>query len=125
MLKILLVEDDKTIVTNLTEYLNGAGYIVRSVSGQAAAMSALAAEKADLVLLDVSLAEGNGFSACRAIKAEFDIPVIFLTASGDEYSTVTGFDLGPTIIFRSRSVRESFFPASKTFSGLQAARERP
>ena len=94
MLKILLVEDDKTIVTNLTEYLNGAGYIVRSVSGQAAAMSALAAEKADLVLLDVSLAEGNGFSACRAIKAEFDIPVIFLTASGDEFSTVTGFDLG-------------------------------
>ena len=36
MLKILLVEDDKTIVANLTEYLNGAGYIVRSVSGQAA-----------------------------------------------------------------------------------------
>ena len=35
----------------------------------------------------------HGFSACRAIKAEFDIPVIFLTASGDEYSTVTGFDL--------------------------------
>ena len=40
MLKILLVEDDKTIVANLTEYLNGAGYIVRSVSGQAAAMAA-------------------------------------------------------------------------------------
>lgn len=94
MRKILLVEDDKTIVTNLTEYLNGAGYIVRSVSGQAAAMSALAVEKADLVLLDVSLAEGNGFSACSAIKSEFDLPVIFLTASGDEYSTVTGFDLG-------------------------------
>ena len=40
MLKIMLVEDDKTIVTNLTEYLNGAGYIVRSVSGQSAAMAA-------------------------------------------------------------------------------------
>ena len=94
MIKILLVEDDKTIVANLTEYLNGAGYIVRSVSGQSAAMAALAEERADLVLLDVSLAEGNGFSACRAIKSEFDLPVIFLTASGDEYSTVTGFDLG-------------------------------
>ena len=94
MLKILLVEDDKTIVANLTEYLNGAGYIVRSVSGQAAAMAVLAEEGADLVLLDVSLAEGNGFSACRAIKSEFDLPIIFLTASGDEYSTVTGFDLG-------------------------------
>ena len=94
MIKILLVEDDKTIVANLTEYLNGAGYIVRSVSGQSAAIAVLAEERADLVLLDVSLAEGNGFSACRAIKSEFDLPVIFLTASGDEYSTVTGFDLG-------------------------------
>lgn len=94
MLKILLVEDDKTIVANLTEYLNGAGYIVRSVSGQSAAIAVLAEERADLVLLDVSLAEGNGFSACRAIKSEFGLPVIFLTASGDEYSTVTGFDLG-------------------------------
>ena len=64
MLKILLVEDDKTLVTNLTEYLNGAGYIVRSVSGQAAAMAALAEEKAELVLRDVSVAVGNGFAAC-------------------------------------------------------------
>ena len=46
------------------------------------------------MLLDVSLTEGNGFAACKAIKAEFGIPVIFLTASGDEFSTVTGFDLG-------------------------------
>lgn len=47
-----------------------------------------------MVLLDVSLAEGNGFSACAEIKAKYDLPVIFLTASGDEYSVVTGLDLG-------------------------------
>lgn len=94
MTKILLVEDDKAIVTNLTEFLNNEGYLVRNVSGQTAAMNLLAEEKADLVLLDVSLAEGNGFATCKAIKAEYDIPVIFLTASGDEFSTVTGFDLG-------------------------------
>ena len=94
MTKILLVEDDKAIVTNLTEFLNTEGYTVRNVSGQSAAMKLLAQDKVDLVLLDVSLAEGNGFAACKAIKAEYDIPVIFLTASGDEYSTVTGFDLG-------------------------------
>ena len=94
MTKILLVEDDKAIVANLTEFLNNEGYIVRSVSGQTAAMNLLAEEKADIVLLDVSLAEGNGFATCKAIKAEYDIPVIFLTASGDEFSTVTGFDLG-------------------------------
>ena len=94
MTKILLVEDDKTIVASLTEFLNNEGYRVRSVSGQAAAMNLLEQESADLVLMDVALAEGNGFSACRAIKAEYSIPVIFLTASGDEFSTVTGFDLG-------------------------------
>ena len=93
-MKILLVEDDKAIVANLMEFLNNEGYLVKSVSGQAAAMKLLAEERSDLVLLDVSLAEGNGFATCKAIKAEFDIPVIFLTASGDEYSTVTGFDLG-------------------------------
>jgi two-component system response regulator RegX3 len=94
MTKILLVEDDKAIVANLTEYLNSEGYAVESVSGQTAALNLLVDKKVDLVLLDVSLAEGNGFAACKAIKAEYDIPVIFLTASGDEYSTVTGFDLG-------------------------------
>ncbi len=94
MTKILLVEDDKAIVANLTEFLNNEGYIVKSVSGQTAAMNLLAEEKMDLILLDVSLAEGNGFATCKAIKADYDIPVIFLTASGDEFSTVTGFDLG-------------------------------
>lgn len=94
MTKILLVEDHKIIVANLTEFLNNEGYIVRSVSGQRAAMELLAEEKVDLVLMDVSLAEGNGFAACKGIKAEYNIPVIFLTASGDEFSTITGFDLG-------------------------------
>lgn len=94
MTKILLVEDDKAIVANLTEFLKNEGYTVKSVSGQTAALDMLSEEQSDLVLLDVSLAEGNGFAACKAIKEEYDIPVIFLTASGDEFSTVTGFDLG-------------------------------
>ena len=94
MTKILLVEDDKAIVANLTEFLKNEGFTVKSVSGQTAALDMLSEERSDLVLLDVSLAEGNGFAACKAIKEEYDIPVIFLTASGDEFSTVTGFDLG-------------------------------
>ncbi len=94
MTKILLVEDDRAIVTTLTEFLNSEGYTVRSVSGQSAALKTLNAEGADLVLLDIALSEGNGFAACKAIKSEHNIPVIFLTASGDEFSTVTGFDLG-------------------------------
>ncbi|MBQ9113214.1 MAG: response regulator transcription factor [Clostridia bacterium] len=94
MTKILLIEDDKTIVSTLTEFLVREGFAVRSASGQSAALSALDSERFDLVLLDISLSDGNGFAVCSAIKSDYHIPVIFLTASGDEYSTVTGFDLG-------------------------------
>ena len=94
MTRILLVEDDKGIVTNLTEYLSKEGYEVKSASGQKDALQFVKNEKFDLVLLDIYLSDGNGFSLCKAIKSDYHIPVIFLTASGDEYSTVTGFELG-------------------------------
>lgn len=94
MTKILLVEDDRSIVTNLTEFLKTEGFAVKSASGQRDTLQRLTEEAFDLALLDISLADGNGFSVCAAIKRDYGIPVIFLTASGDEYSTVTGFDLG-------------------------------
>lgn len=94
MTKILLVEDDKSIVSKLTEFLTAEGYDVKSASGQKEALELLEGEQSDLVLLDVSLSDGNGFAVCSAVKSLYNIPVIFLTASGDEYSTVTGFELG-------------------------------
>ncbi len=94
MTKILLVEDDREIVSNLTEFLTNEGFSVSNVNGQSAAFEAIENESFDLVLLDVSLADGNGFAVCSAIKSKSSMPVIFLTASGDEFSTVTGFDLG-------------------------------
>ena len=94
MTEILLVEDDKGIVANLTEYLTSEGYSVKSASGQAGAMKLLESERFDLALIDISLSDGNGFAVCSAIKADYGIPIIFLTASSDEYSTVTGFEIG-------------------------------
>ena len=94
MTKILLVEDDKAIVSNLTEFLTKEGFTVKSTSGQFGALALLDKERFDLVLLDISLSDGSGYTVCKAVKADYHIPVIFLTASGDEYSTVTGFDLG-------------------------------
>lgn len=94
MVRLLLVEDDRSIVENLTAFLHSEGYAVRSAAGQRDALRLLEQETFDLALLDVSLADGNGFSLCSAIKAAYALPVIFLTASGDEYSTVTGFTLG-------------------------------
>ncbi len=94
MNKILLVEDDLMIVNTLSEFLKDEGYVVKNATGQTKALSMLLDEQFDLVLLDISLSDGNGFSVCSAIKASYNIPVIFLTASGDEYSTITGFNLG-------------------------------
>ena len=94
MANILLVEDDRSIVSGLTEFLTREGFSVRSAPGQAGALELLAQETFDLALLDISLADGHGFAVCSAIKAQSRLPVIFLTASGDEFSTVTGFDVG-------------------------------
>ena len=94
MTRILLVEDDKTIVSNLTEFLSKEGFDIKSTSGQSGALALLDTARFDLVLLDISLSDGSGYTVCKAVKADYHIPVIFLTASGDEYSTVAGFDLG-------------------------------
>ncbi len=94
MSRILLVEDDKNISKNLTELLVSEEYHVTAVAGQKAALEKITEEKFDLMLLDISLPDGNGYAICTAVKKNTDIPVIFLTASDDEASVVTGLDLG-------------------------------
>lgn len=93
-INILMVEDDEEIVSHLTEFLRTEGFSVTAVDGQEKAINHLEAHPCDLVLLDISLTQGNGYSLCAAIKGEWDLPVIFLTASGDEYSVVTGLNMG-------------------------------
>lgn len=94
MISILLVEDDRAIVESLSEYLEKQNYVVTAVPGQKAALMAMDGQSYDLVLLDIALKDGDGYSLCSVIKDREDIPVIFLTASGDEGSVVTGFELG-------------------------------
>ncbi len=94
MIPILLVEDDRSIVQNLTAFLKEEGFAVTWADGQTKALQYMEEGQFSLVLLDVTLAEGNGYSTCTAIKLRYDVPVIFLTALGDEFSTVTGLDMG-------------------------------
>ena len=94
MTKILLVEDDSQIAAYLGELLRAEGFDTQIAGSKKEAGECLLAQDFDLVLLDVSLPDGNGFSICAEIKREYEIPVVFLTASGDEYSVVAGLDMG-------------------------------
>lgn len=93
MNKVLLVEDDAAIVKSLTEFLSSEGFSVASAPGQSGAEQLIDSQEFDILLIDVSLADGNGFSVCGYAKQK-SLPVIFLTASGDEFSVVTGLDMG-------------------------------
>lgn len=93
-MKILIVEDDKTILKTLSEFLRKEGFETECAQNRAEALELLPTACADIVLLDLSLPDGNGFSVCAAIKENYGLPVIFLTASDDEYSVVTGLDIG-------------------------------
>lgn len=94
MPNILLIEDDAALARTLVEYLGEAGYAVSRAAGQRDGLRLFAAGKFDCILLDVSLQDGNGFAVCTAIRAQSDVPVIFLTASADESCTVAGFEVG-------------------------------
>ena len=94
MSRILIVEDDVDIVENLTILLQDEGYSVCNASSMEQAMKTLRTENIDLVLLDITLPDGNGYSVCTAVKRQTNAPVIFLTAMADEASIVTGFQLG-------------------------------
>ena len=106
MKQIFLVEDDKAIARNLIRLLRSEGFTVTHAPTRTQALAALAGNHFDLALVDISLPDGNGFTVCTEIKASQDIPVIFLTASDDESSVVTGLNLEMCI--RDRGIADIF-----------------
>ncbi len=93
-IRVLLVEDDFSIVRNLSSMLEQEGFAVDVAMGQAQALQLFEQKEFDLLLLDISLPDGNGYAICTAVRKLSEVPVIFLTASGDEMNVVTGLDIG-------------------------------
>jgi two-component system response regulator RegX3 len=90
-MRVLLVEDDDAIAEPLTQGLVREGLDVERV---ATGHAALAAETADLVLLDLGLPDLDGLEVCRQLRARSDVPVIVITARGEELDRVLGLELG-------------------------------
>jgi two-component system, OmpR family, response regulator RegX3 len=91
---ILLVEDEDSIALPLAAALEREGYATR-MTGSVREAIALAAElQPDLILLDVMLADGSGLDVCREVRRGSKVPIIMLTARGDETDRVVGLELG-------------------------------
>jgi len=95
--RILIVDDDPLLCNLLRMALGRAGFQTVEVYSGDAALDYLAEQPVDLILLDVMMADINGFDTLRRLKADPDlreIPVIFLTARVDAISQKTGLDIG-------------------------------
>jgi DNA-binding response OmpR family regulator len=89
--KVLLVEDEEAIAEPLVEGLEREGFaVVRVATGQAA----LDAAEADLVLLDLRLPDIDGFEVCRRLRERSAVPIIVVSARGEEVDRVVGLELG-------------------------------
>jgi DNA-binding response OmpR family regulator len=91
---VLLVEDDATVAEVLVAYLERDGYRVRWEDDGASGLAAALADEPDLVVLDLMLPSLDGLEVCRRLRAAAPIPVIMLTARGDEEDRIVGLELG-------------------------------
>jgi DNA-binding response OmpR family regulator len=91
---VLLVEDEETITVPLTEALAREGFRTETAGTLAAGLEIARRQRPDLVLLDVMLPDGSGFELLRELRDGERLPVIMLTARGDEADRVLGLELG-------------------------------
>ncbi|WP_431915887.1 response regulator transcription factor [Micromonospora wenchangensis] len=93
--RVLVVDDDRTVSDVVCRYLEHAGYQVDHVGDGAAALAAVAAEPPQLVVLDVMLPVLDGLEVCRRLRQRPDgVPIVMLTARGDEADRILGLQLG-------------------------------
>ncbi|HEU5088956.1 MAG TPA: response regulator transcription factor [Roseiflexaceae bacterium] len=91
---ILLVEDEKTLADTLRYNLEREGYSVIAVGDGVQALEHARNDQPDLVILDVMLPRLDGFSVCRILRQESDLPIMMLTARQDEIDRIAGLELG-------------------------------
>ncbi len=90
-MKILIVEDEDAIAEPLATGLAREGF---EVSRVATGREALEASEVDVVLLDLRLPDVDGYTVCRELRARSDVPIIMVTAKGEEFDRVLGLELG-------------------------------
>ena len=94
MYRILIVDDETAIREMIKKYALFEGYEVEEASDGMEAIEICKKQSFDLIVMDVMMPELDGFSACREIRKFCTVPVIMLSARGEEYDKIHGFELG-------------------------------
>ena len=94
MYHILVVDDEDKIRDIIKKYANFEGYSVTEAANGMEAVEKCQNHKFDIIIMDIMMPELDGFSACREIRKTSDTPVIMLSARGEEYDRIHGFELG-------------------------------
>jgi two-component system KDP operon response regulator KdpE len=91
---ILLIDDDETLIDLVAEHFGAAGYQVITANRGSDGLRMVAEVKPDLVVLDVMMPGMDGWEVCRRMRQDSTVPIIMLTAKGEEYDKLRGFHLG-------------------------------
>lgn len=94
MAGIWVVDDEKNIRDLIRRYLEKDNHVVRSFSSAEEMENALVNSTPDMLILDIMLPGNDGLSLCRTIREKHDLPIIFVSARGDEFDRVLGLELG-------------------------------
>ena len=92
--QVLIVDDDTRLSAMIADYLSGNGYTVHSAATGHAGIADLARRSPDIVILDIMLPDIDGFETCRRMRATSDVPILMLTAKGEETDRIVGLELG-------------------------------
>ncbi len=92
--RILIIEDDESLAAMVAEYLAGHGFTVVTRANAVSGLEALSKGGFDALILDVMLPDADGFEVCRRVRADSDLPILMLTARGDDTDRIVGLEIG-------------------------------
>ena len=136
MYKILVVDDEMNIRRVVREYAEFEGYEVDEAENGMAAIEKVKNNDYDLIVMDIMMPKLDGFSTCKELKKSKDIPVIMLSARGEEYDKLFGFEIGIDdyvvkpfspkelmarikAVIKRNSSQENVLPERLVFDGLE------
>jgi two-component system phosphate regulon response regulator OmpR len=92
--RVLMIEDDQGLAAMVGEYLDPLGIHITACATGAEGLRLIQTDSFDALILDVMLPDIDGFEVCRRVRAEHDIPILMLTARGDETDRIVGLEIG-------------------------------